>query len=52
VQSSSQEIRDIFVQSQMTINLKTGPWSSIDEIAGTFRAPSEHNASGANLTIA
>ncbi len=28
-----------------------GPWSSMDEIAGTFRAPSERNASGADLTI-
>jgi hypothetical protein len=32
---SSQKIRDIFVQSQITINLEAGPWTSMDEIVGT-----------------
>ncbi len=48
---SSQKIRDIFVQLQITINLEAGPWSSMDEIVGTFWAPSEHNASEDDLTI-
>ncbi len=48
---SSQKIRDIFIQLQITINLEAGPWGSIDEIVGTVRAPSERNASEADLTI-
>jgi hypothetical protein len=48
---SSQKIRDIFVQSQRTINLEAGPWSSMDEIVGTVQAPSDRNASQADLTI-
>jgi hypothetical protein len=31
--------------------LEAGPWSLIDEIVGTARAPSERNASEADLTI-
>jgi hypothetical protein len=48
---SSQKIRDIFVQLQITINLEVGTWSPIDEIVGPVQAPSECNASEADLTI-